>query len=180
MDRALDVLRHRAFHLAQGPNMHGWDWESEVNEAIAKAVSRFDQLGNPMSYAAMILRNSAYDHLRRARQSPRETLADNSTIEEEYLAKVADGTPVTEHLDRLSFSEPTKAVLRKLSARDREVLVLHAFDFTTAEIAKRLDLTPATTKMVRWRAIRAFRSKHARLFAGHPSPAFPTDTAEVL
>ncbi|MET7913963.1 sigma-70 family RNA polymerase sigma factor [Streptomyces avermitilis] len=142
-------------------------------------MSRFEELNHPLRYAHIMLRNSAYDHLRRTRRL-KEIPAGGSTVEEDYLARVADGAPAAEQLDHLSFSEPTKAVLRALSARDREVLVLHAFDFTTAEIGERLGLSPGTTKMVRWRAFRAFRTKHARLFAGPLSPDSPADPAEVL
>ncbi|MEU1202843.1 sigma-70 family RNA polymerase sigma factor [Streptomyces sp. NPDC005813] len=177
--KSLRDLRHRAVQWAQGPNMVGWDWEGEVNEAIAKTVARYETLTNPGAYAAMILRNSAKDHLRRVNRL-KEVPVGGTADQEDFLVQVANGATAGEHLHRLSFTETTKAVLKQLSSRDREILVLHAYDFSTREIGGRLGLKVPTVRAARRRAFKAYRRAHEQLFPGHPSPAFPTDTAEVL
>ncbi|MFJ3419025.1 sigma-70 family RNA polymerase sigma factor [Streptomyces sp. NPDC086082] len=180
IELSIDYLRKHAARFAQGPNMYGWDVEGEVDEAIAKTLRKFSpEMNYPVAYALMILRNSAFDHLRKVRLH-REVPVGGTASEDEFLLKVANGASVSEHLDHLSFSPEVKAVLQKLRKSYREHLILHAFGFETAEVADRLNTSKGNVSVTRWRAFHAYRKAHEKLFPDSPAPTFSKDTLEVL
>ncbi|MFF3585007.1 RNA polymerase sigma factor [Streptomyces mirabilis] len=160
--------------------MSGWDYEVAVSESLIRTASRLDTLAQPRAYALMILTNKWRDHLRGIKHHREVPVGVGTAAEDDYLEQVVNGAPAARNLDYLSFSDTTKAVLRMLSERDREVLVLQAYDFSTAEIGERINLSPESTRAVRKRAFQAFRKKYAQLFTDRPSPVFPADPAEVL
>ena len=86
----------------------------------------------------------------------------------ERLFGVGRATPTPEDLHFENEAQRrVRAVLAKLKGIQAELLVLHIEDFTYDEIARALDLNPASVGTLVRRAEEAFRKKYVRRYGRH-------------
>ena len=134
-----------------------------VQEAQLVAFRRLDDYltRRPMPFHVW-LRKTAYErllmqrrrHLRSSRRSAgrEEPLPDRSSLG--LARRLVHGSSPSDRLHRAERADKVRRVLARLSAQDREVLLMRNFeDLAYGEIAALLDITPATARQRHGRAL---------------------------
>jgi RNA polymerase sigma-70 factor, ECF subfamily len=136
--------------------------EDIAQETFTKAYFALQsyQRGASLEYwLARIAVNNCYDELRRRKSRGELTVSDMTEDEVNWMDNKLAQVSVNRHIqigERQIASEVTQKLLDKLSAEDRTILILlHAEEYSVAEIAKLIGWSEAKVK------IRAFRARHA-------------------
>ena len=159
------VIRHMrraaSFALAWTGNQEdALDLSQEAFARAFRAIRRFDLTRPFYPWFHTILRNLCLNHLGRASRTREVPLQD--TWER---ADAAPGPDVA--LERKELRQQVWEAMRKLSARDREILVLREFqDLTYAEIAIVLSIPQGTVMSRLHEARRRLRERLEPLMTG--------------
>ncbi len=136
--------------------------EDIAQETFTKAFFALHsyQRGASLEYwLARIAVNNCYDELRRRKSRGEMTVSDLTDDEVNWIDNKLFQVSVNRHIqigEREMASEITRKLLDKLSPEDRTILILlHAEEYSVAEIAKLIGWSEAKVK------IRAFRARHA-------------------
>lgn len=165
-DQAFENLvgryRRRVFAIARHFFRQPETVEDIAQETFTKAYFALHsyQRGASLEYwLARIAVNNCYDELRRRKSRGELTVSDLTDDEVNWMDNKLAQVSVHRHLqigEREVATEVTRKLLDKLSPEDRTILVLlHAEEYSVAEIAKLIGWTEAKVK------IRAFRARHA-------------------
>lgn len=165
-DRAFENLvgkyRRRVFAIARHFFRQPETVEDIAQETFTKAYFALHsyQRGASLEYwLARIAVNNCYDELRRRKSRGELTVSDMTEDEVNWMDNKLAQVSVNRHIqigEREIATEVTRKLLDKLSPEDRTILVLlHAEEYSVAEIAKLIGWTEAKVK------IRAFRARHA-------------------
>ncbi len=165
-DQAFENLvgryRRRVFAIARHFFRQPETVEDIAQETFTKAYFALHsyQRGASLEYwLARIAVNNCYDELRRRKSRGELTVSDLTEDEVNWMDNKLAQVSVHRHLqigEREVATEVTRKLLDKLSPEDRTILVLlHAEEYSVAEIAKLIGWTEAKVK------IRAFRARHA-------------------
>ncbi|MBD3236844.1 MAG: sigma-70 family RNA polymerase sigma factor [Candidatus Eisenbacteria bacterium] len=162
------VSRHMrqatAFALAWTGNAEdALDLSQEAFVRAFRAIARFDPDRPFYPWFYTILRNLCLNHLSRAARLMEVPLADN-------LQRAA-ATPLPDvALERRELRQLVWQALRRLDAKDREILILREFqNLTYAEIAAVLEIPRGTVMSRLHYARRHLRQKLEPLLAAAPS-----------
>ena len=129
------IMRRRAFMILK--NRH--DADDAVHEAFVRIIDHLEDLPDPKStstkwYVVTAAENAAIDIWRKRKRRP-EKAFDEITYEEEFIAPYE------------GENEIVKEMLQKLSARDRELLLLrHLYGYKNAEIAEFMGMKEEAAK----------------------------------
>lgn len=136
--------------------------EDIAQETFTKAYFALQsyQRGASLEYwLARIAVNNCYDELRRRKSRGELTVSDLTEDEVNWIDNKLSWISVSRHIqtnERQTAFEVTHKLLEKLSPEDRTILLLlHAEEYTVAEIAGLIGWSEAKVK------IRAFRARHA-------------------
>lgn len=136
--------------------------EDIAQETFTKAYFALQsyQRGASLEYwLARIAVNNCYDELRRRKSRGEMTVSDLTEDEVNWIDNKLAQVSINRHIqigEREIASEVTQKLLDKLSSEDRTILILlHAEEYSVAEIAKLIGWSEAKVK------IRAFRARHA-------------------
>lgn len=136
--------------------------EDIAQETFAKAYFALQnyQRGASLEYwIARIAVNNCYDELRRRKSRSEMTVSDLNQSEVDWIDSKLASTSLKHHYqiaEREIATEITGKLLEKLSPEDRTILLLlHAEEYSVAEIAKLIGWSEAKVK------IRAFRARNA-------------------
>ena len=135
--------------------------EDIAQETFTKAYFALQsyQRGASLEYwLARIAVNNCYDELRRRKSRGELTVSDLTENEVSWIDNKLAQVSVNRHIqvgEREIASEVIQKLLDKLSPEDRVILILlHAEEYSVAEIAKLIGWSEAKVK------IRAFRARH--------------------
>lgn len=165
-DEAFENLVHRykrrVFAIAKHFFRQPETVEDIAQETFTKAYFALHsyQRGASLEYwLARIAVNNCYDELRRRKSRGELTVSDLTDDEVNWIDNKLSRISVSRHIqnnDRETAFEVTHKLLDKLSPEDRTILLLlHAEEYTVAEIAGLIGWSEAKVK------IRAFRARHA-------------------
>lgn len=136
--------------------------EDIAQETFTKAYFALQsyQRGASLEYwLARIAVNNCYDELRRRKSRGELTVSDLTENEVNWIDNKLAQVSVNRHIqigEREIAAEVTQKLLDKLSPEDRTILILlHAEEYSVAEIAKLIGWSEAKVK------IRAFRARHS-------------------
>lgn len=158
------VARHRrrVFAIARHFFRQPEAVEDVAQETFTKAyfaLASYQRGASFEHWLARIAVNNCYDELRRRKARGEMTVSDLTEEEANWLDGRLAHTSLAVHLstgERHTASEIAGKILSALSAEDRLILtLLHAEEYSVAEIAKLLGWSEARVK------IRAFRARHA-------------------
>jgi RNA polymerase sigma-70 factor (sigma-E family) len=138
-------LRHAGWLLTG----HDHDAEDLASTALARTYAAWRRVrhGDPYAYARRCLVNAQIDRVRRSRG--REVVS--ATLPEQ---------PTATHDERAADREQLAALLARLSARERRIVVLrYYFDRSEAEVADELGVSVGTVKSTASRALAKLRAK---------------------
>jgi len=126
------------------------DLTSQVFIKALNAISRFDESkGSISSWLYAIARNTVIDHYR--------TTTNDSSIEDVF--DLSDGKDLDAQTDTLLKMEGVKEALSKLSAQQREIIVLRVWEQKSyQEIAELLSKSEAACKMQYARSLEKLQS----------------------
>lgn len=116
-----------------------------------------------------IVLNSARQHLRVAARHPEQSLEHRlnlfHAVETPLAHDLMESDPAA-HIERMEIREAVLDILRNLTVKQREVLILHYYcDYTDNEMARILSIPGGT---VRWRLHAALRAFERTLWRLHP------------
>lgn len=179
INRALDgdggafeelVTRHRrrVFAIARHFFRQPETVEDIAQETFTKAYFALAGYQRGASFECWIARiavNNCYDELRRRKARGEYTVSDLNEEESDWLEGKLAHASINVHLnaaERHTACEVASKILAGLSAEDRLILtLLHAEEYSVAEISAMLDWSEARVK------IRAFRARQAARKAMH-------------
>lgn len=154
--------RRRVFAIARHFFRQPETVEDIAQETFTKAYFGLKsyQRGASLEYwIARIAVNNCYDELRRRKSRGESVVSDLTDNEVTWLDNKLSQVSFNRHsqiIDQNIAIEITDKLLAKLSPEDRVILILlHAEEYSVAEIAKVMQWTEAKVK------IRAFRARHA-------------------
>ncbi len=165
-DHAFEKLvgryKRRVFAIARHFFRQPETVEDIAQETFTKAYFALQsyQRGASLEYwLARIAVNNCYDELRRRKSRGEMTVSDLTEDEVNWLDNKLAQVSINRHIqigERAIASEITQKLLAKLSPEDQTILILlHAEEYSVAEIAKLIGWSEAKVK------IRAFRARHA-------------------
>lgn len=158
----VDRYKRRVFAIARHFFRQPETVEDIAQETFTKAYFALHsyQRGASLEYwLARITVNNCYDELRRRKSRGELTVSDLSDDEINWVDNKLSQVSLNRHLqigEREIAYEITRKLLSKLSNEDRTILILlHAEEYSVAEISKLIGWSEAKVK------IRAFRARHA-------------------
>jgi RNA polymerase sigma-70 factor, ECF subfamily len=161
-EHLVERYRRRVFAIARHFFRQPETVEDIAQETFAKAYFALHnyQRGASLEYwLARITVNNCYDELRRRKARGEMTVSDLSEDEVGWVDNKLAQVSLKRHLqitEREIATEITEKLLGKLTPEDRTILILlHAEEYSVAEIAKLIGWSEAKVK------IRAFRARHA-------------------
>lgn len=161
-EQLVERYRRRVFAIARHFFRQPETVEDIAQETFAKAYFALHnyQRGASLEYwLARIAVNNCYDELRRRKSRGELTVSDLNENEVDWIDSKLAAVSLRRHVqitERETASEITEKLLGKLSPEDRTILILlHAEEYSVAEIAGLIGWSEAKVK------IRAFRARHA-------------------
>lgn len=161
-EQLVERYRRRVFAIARHFFRQPETVEDIAQETFAKAYFALHnyQRGASLEYwIARITVNNCYDELRRRKSRGELTVSDLNENEVDWIDSKLASISIKKHsqiIARETAAEITEKLLGKLSPEDRTILILlHAEEYSVAEIAHLLGWSEAKVK------IRAFRARHA-------------------
>lgn len=131
------------------------DLTQETFIKVWKNISRFNKNKTLRPWIFRIARNSAFDFLRKKRSTPFSRLTESEFFWVDSLAYDKEPTEVAIHTEN---AKRIHELLRLLSEKDREILIMHYLDeLSGREISEIIDLPYETIKTRLRRARIAFR-----------------------
>lgn len=161
-EQLVERYRRRVFAIARHFFRQPETVEDIAQETFAKAYFALHnyQRGASLEYwLARITVNNCYDELRRRKARGEMTVSDLNDNEVDWIDSKLAAISLKKHTqihERETAAEITEKLLGKLSPEDRTILILlHAEEYSVAEIARLIGWSEAKVK------IRAFRARHA-------------------
>lgn len=161
-EQLVERYRRRVFAIARHFFRQPETVEDIAQETFAKAYFALHnyQRGASLEYwLARITVNNCYDELRRRKARGEMTVSDLNENEVDWIDSKLASISLKRHTritERETAVEITEKLLGKLTPEDRMILVLlHAEEYSVAEIAGLIGWSEAKVK------IRAFRARHA-------------------
>lgn len=158
----VDRYKRRVFAIARHFFRQPETVEDIAQETFTKAFFALQsyQRGASLEYwLARITVNNCYDELRRRKSRGELTVSDLSDDEVNWMDNKLSQVSLKRHIqssEREIAFEITGKLLDKLTIEDRTILILlHAEEYSVAEISKLIGWSEAKVK------IRAFRARHA-------------------
>ena len=158
----VERYRRRVFAIARHFFRQPETVEDIAQETFTKAFFALHsyQRGASLEYwLARIAVNNCYDELRRRKSRGELTVSDLTDDEVNWLDNKLLPVSLNKHAqisDYQTAAEITGKLLTKISPEDRTILILlHAEEYSIAEIAKAMNWSEAKVK------IRAFRARHS-------------------
>lgn len=158
----VERYKRRVFAIARHFFRQPETVEDIAQETFTKAYFALHnyQRGASLEYwIARITVNNCYDELRRRKSRGELTVSDLNENEVDWIDGKLASISLKRHVqitEREIAAEITEKLLSKLSPEDRTILILlHAEEYSVAEIASLIGWTEAKVK------IRAFRARHA-------------------
>lgn len=161
-EHLVERYKRRVFAIARHFFRQPETVEDIAQETFTKAYFALHnyQRGASLEYwIARITVNNCYDELRRRKSRGELTVSDLNDNEVDWIDSKLASISLKRHTqisERETASEITEKLLGKLSPEDRTILILlHAEEYSVAEIASLIGWSEAKVK------IRAFRARHA-------------------
>jgi len=131
----LDPIYNFVFRLA-GDRDAADDLTQETFVKAWKNLARFDKKRNFKTWLFTIAKNTAYDWLKKKKEIPFSTFADEEG--ESWLENVADEDILPDEiLERSDLAEEMEKIIEKIPVHYRAILLLHyKEDFSLREIAE--------------------------------------------
>lgn len=166
-DHLVQLLKGRAFHIASsmvGSHEDALELSQETFLKVYRARETYRD-GEPfLPWFHRILRNTCFSFLRKHRRLTRHSLDASRDEEEGSSWQIVDeGVPApSEGAEREELSTLFEAALAKLSARDREILVLRHFqELSYREISDALEIPEGTVMSRLFHARRRLKERLA-------------------
>lgn len=160
-EKLVERYRRRVFAIARHFFRQPETVEDIAQETFTKAYFALHnyQRGASLEYwLARITVNNCYDELRRRKARGEMTVSDLNENEVDWIDSKLAAISLKRHTqinEREIATEITEKLLRKLAPEDRLILILlHAEEYSVAEIAELIGWSEAKVK------IRAFRARH--------------------